>query len=90
MMYVNGIYYLAVETEESGVLVDPDRMTGTSPTGPFYEIPGNRKYGGDGAACVFQHQFGNDLHSWYCKRTRPGDESAWRLDHVEGNLLSPN
>ncbi len=88
VMYVNGIYYLATETKESGVWMTRI-LTGTSPTGPFYEIPGNPQYG-DGAACVFQHQFGNDLHSWYCKQTRPGDESAWRLDHVKGNLLSPN
>ncbi|HZK05381.1 MAG TPA: putative Ig domain-containing protein [Actinomycetaceae bacterium] len=87
-MYVNGIYYLSVETKESGVW-KTRVMTGTSPTGPFYEVPGNPLYG-DGAACVFQHQFGNELHSWYCKQTQPGNEAAWRLDHVKGNLLSPN
>ncbi len=63
-------------------------MSGTSPTGPFYEVPGNPLYG-DGAACVFQHQFGTELHSWYCQQTQAGDESTWRLDHVKGDLLSP-
>ncbi|NLH69043.1 MAG: hypothetical protein GX454_02500 [Brooklawnia sp.] len=87
MMYANGTYYLAVETKESGVW-KTRIMSGRSATGPFYEVPGNPLYG-DGAACVFQHQFGTELHSWYCKQTQAGNESTWRLDHVKGNLLSP-
>ena len=87
MMYANGTYYLAVETKENSVW-KTRVMSGTSPTGPFYEVPGNPLYG-DGAACVFQHQFGTELHSWYCQQTQAGDESTWRLDHVKGDLLSP-
>ena len=88
MMYANGVYYLATETKEANVW-KTRVMTGSSPTGPFYEVPGNPLYV-DGAACVFQHQFGTELHAWYCMQTQPGNQDAWRLDHVKGNLLSPN
>lgn len=88
VMYVSGLYYLAVETYESAVW-RTRVLTSTSPTGPFYEIPGNPVYP-SGAACVFQHVWGNELHSFYCRQNVPGDDDSWTLDHVRGNLLSPN
>jgi hypothetical protein len=92
-MYHDGIYYLAVETYESEWT--PSSLTGkwktrvltaTSPIGPFTEIPAGPLYG-VGAACVFQHQEGSVLHSYFCQQSPTG---AWTLDHVTGDLSSPN
>lgn len=96
VMYANNKYYLAVETYEGDDYANgtPKRwktriLTSTSPTGRFYEIPGNPTYS-EGAACVFQHVSGNELHSYYCKGNVSSTGFTWTLDHVKGNLLSPN
>lgn len=99
VVYANGKYYLATETHEgdqvnSGCSVGSNCvwktriLTSTSPTGPFYEIPGNPVYG-SGSACVFQYVAGNTLHSYYCKQNTPGDNTSWTLNHIQGDLLSP-
>jgi len=82
---VDGTYYLAVESYESGNVWKTRVLTGASPMGPFFEIPGNPVYG-DGSACVFQQVFGNELHSYYCHQATAGDDSAWTLDHVSADL----
>jgi len=94
VMYVNGKYYLAVETFEGCMPSSNCRwktriLTSTSPVGSFYEIPGNPVYGA-GAACVFQHVVGNTLHSYYCQLNTPNDPSTWTLNHVTADLTNPN
>jgi hypothetical protein len=105
VMYYGGKYYLGVETREGDQVTSEGgcingapgaqcawktrMLTGTSPTGPFYEIPANPIYG-TGAACVFQHVVNNVLHSYYCKQNDLTSESSWTLDHVTADLTSPN
>lgn len=103
-MYYGGKYYLGVETREGDQVNSEGQcingpgtqcawktrmLTGTSPTGPFYEIPANPIYG-TGAACVFQHVVGNVLHSYYCKQNDLTSESSWTLNHITADLTSPN
>lgn len=85
VMVVDGTYELAVESYESGNVWKTRVLTSASPTGPFFEIPGNPVYG-DGSACVFQQVFGSELHSYYCHQATAGDDSTWTLDHVSADL----
>lgn len=101
VMYFNGKYYLAVETHE-GDQVFPECTAGTqclwktrvlssaTPTGPFYEIPGNPVFEA-GDACVFQVVTGDTLHVFYCKQNDPYDLNySWSLNHTKANLLNPD
>lgn len=84
VMKVGSLYYLAVETLEQNNVWKTRVLTASSPTAQFFEIPGGPVYG-DGSACVFQHVFGNTLHSYYCHEGTPG-ASNWTLDHVSAPL----
>jgi hypothetical protein len=81
VMYFNGTYYLAVETEEQGGIWMTRVLTSTMPDQGFIEIPGNPILG-DGSACFFQHIIDNKLHAYYCKLT----DSVWTLDHRSADL----
>ncbi|TQJ00943.1 hypothetical protein [Amycolatopsis cihanbeyliensis] len=84
VMKVGELYYLVVETYENQNVWMSRVLTSTSPTGGFFEVPANPVYGA-GSACVFQHVFGDTMHSYYCHERTPGSEN-WTLDHVSAPL----
>jgi hypothetical protein len=86
VMKVGSTYYLAVETYESQDEWKTRILTSHSPTSGFYEIPGNPFYG-NGSACVFQHVFGTELHTYYGHESTDNDESTWTVDHVKASLI---
>ncbi|WP_164000155.1 DUF2341 domain-containing protein [Pyxidicoccus caerfyrddinensis] len=84
MMYRDGTYFLAVETLEAGVW--HTRMyTSEVPDAGFRELPGNPLLG-DGAACFFQHIFGNTMHAYYCKDSGTLQSPVWSLEHRTADL----
>jgi hypothetical protein len=88
VMYVAGVYYLAVETHEEKETVWKTRvLSASSPRGPFSEIPGNPVYG-EGVACVFQYVIEDSLHTFYSREATAG-ANDWTLNHVKGNLSQP-
>ena len=84
VMKVGSLYYLAVETLEQTNVWKTRVLTAASPTAQFFEIPAGPLYG-NGSACVFQHVFGNTLHTYYGNEGTPG-VGNWTLDHVSAPL----
>lgn len=64
-----GIYYLATEILEDAWKVRV--YQGPSPLGPFKKLADNPVLD-NGAACLFQHRFGDRLHAYYCKLSDAG------------------
>ncbi|HXM57807.1 MAG TPA: hypothetical protein VOB72_20590 [Candidatus Dormibacteraeota bacterium] len=81
LIYLNGTYYLTVETQESGVW-HTRVMIGASPTGPFTEAQGNPLYL-SGSACVTQYVIDGLLHSFSCHQDAPSNITTnWTLDEI--------
>jgi hypothetical protein len=79
LMYRDGTYFLVTETFDTvwKVVV----YGGPTPLGPFTVLPGNPILGGD-CACMLQHQVGDTVYEYYCKRTG----GVWTLDLVQADL----
>ena len=94
VMYYDGTYYLAVETETK---IHPDNCpngiwqtlvyVSDNPTANFKLLPGNPvlRYG---SACFFQHIFGNTLHAYYCQRTPRKCGKIWTVDYRYADLTA--
>ena len=93
--YYNGTYYLSTETLNNGTCSDSSKcqwnvnvFSSASPTGGFTPLPGNPVVGND-TACMFQHQFGTTLHSYFCKRQDPTNIDSWVIQHASADLTAP-
>ena len=93
--YYNGTYYLSTETLNNGTCSDSSKcqwnvnvFSSASPTSGFTPLPGNPVVGND-TACMFQHQFGTTLHSYFCKRVDPTNIDSWVIQHATADLTAP-
>ena len=95
VFYYNGTYFLSTETLDNGTCSDSSSClwnvtvySSTSPTSGFTVLPGNPIVGND-TACMFQHQFGTTLHSFFCKRNVQSNIQSWVIQHASADLTAP-
>ena len=95
VFYYNGTYFLSTETLNNGTCSDSSTclwnvnvFSSAFPTSGFTPLPGNPVVGND-TACMFQHQFGTTLHSFFCKRNVQSNIQSWVIQHASADLTAP-
>ncbi len=81
MLYYSGTYFLSTEILDSNNLWQTSVYSSTSPTKGFTLLPGNPVLE-PGSACMFQHNIGGVLHTYYCNLA----DGSWILRHRAATL----